>query len=126
MLNFFNIVYQTIQQPLPVDLVFASQAESSQLFIDRDIAKHGLHHGHTIAVYLLAPVAVHSFNHPVGMARRSLPLPDKGNLPAMPFVMICCGRVTHAADFQCTLAAVGESAFKIQFRITVAVCRFTP
>ena len=53
--------------PLALHLLFASQAEAIQLFIRADVAEHGLHHRHAMAVDFFALLAIHPMLHLTGI-----------------------------------------------------------
>ena len=61
----FNIVYQTEQLPLTLNLTFSPQAESAQPFTGRNIGKDRLDRRHAMAINLLAVFAVDTLLHPV-------------------------------------------------------------
>tara|TARA_R110000823_G_C15950318_1_gene501615 strand:+ start:2658 stop:2942 length:285 start_codon:yes stop_codon:yes gene_type:complete len=92
--------------PLALHLLFASQAEAIQLFIRADVAEHGLHHRHAVAVDFFALLAIHPMLHLTGIGRASLDFQGIGDLPSFAFAVIRRTGVLHTQVFFGAMAAL--------------------
>ena len=63
MRELFDVLYQTKEQPLPVDLRASSVSKVVESFVRAEIAEHGFYGCETLAVLDLALVTVESLFH---------------------------------------------------------------
>jgi hypothetical protein len=82
-------VYQAIQLPLTLHLLFAPQAEAIQTFVAADVTEHGLYHRHAMTVNRFALLAIDSVFHPVGIRWAASELQGLGDLSFFAFAAIC-------------------------------------
>jgi len=86
--QFLDVVHQAIQLPLALHFFLTAQTEAIQALGRSDVAEHGFHHRHSVAVDLFASRAVNPVFHPVGVVRQSLVFDGERHLSARPFAVI--------------------------------------
>ena len=82
MRQLLDVVGETVELPLAIDLSSSPQREAIQLLVVSQVAEHRFHRGEAPGDHLFSEVAVDSHLHPVGVAfvSRAFAL-EEGYLP---------------------------------------------